>query len=89
MYPSLAALRPDALAVTSKDDIASVVRSVDRPVNVVVGLQGVQLSLADLAAIGVSGSASAARFLGPPWVRSCAPPGKCESAAHLRSRLKQ
>lgn len=29
------------------------VSSVDRPVNVVMGLQGVQLSLADLSAIGV------------------------------------
>jgi 2-methylisocitrate lyase-like PEP mutase family enzyme len=36
-----------------KDDIAAVVSSVDRPVNVVMGLQGVQLSLADLSAIGV------------------------------------
>jgi 2-methylisocitrate lyase-like PEP mutase family enzyme len=38
---------------TSKDDIAAIVSSVDRPVNVVMGLQGVQLSLADLSAIGV------------------------------------
>jgi len=30
-----------------------VVRSVDRPVNVVMGLQGVQLSLEDLSALGV------------------------------------
>jgi 2-methylisocitrate lyase-like PEP mutase family enzyme len=30
-----------------------VVQSVDRPVNVVMGLQGVQLSLAELSAIGV------------------------------------
>ena len=37
----------------SRDDIATVVRSVDRPVNVVMGLQGVQLSLADLASLGV------------------------------------
>jgi 2-methylisocitrate lyase-like PEP mutase family enzyme len=38
---------------TSKDDIAAIVRSVDRPVNVVMGLQGVQLSVAELSAIGV------------------------------------
>ncbi len=42
-----------APGLTSKDDIAAVVRSVDRPVNVVMGLQGVQLSLAELSAIGV------------------------------------
>ncbi len=42
-----------APGLTSKDDIASVVSSVDRPVNVVMGLQGVQLSLAELSAIGV------------------------------------
>jgi 2-methylisocitrate lyase-like PEP mutase family enzyme len=42
-----------APGLRSRDDIAAVVRSVDRPVNVVMGLQGVQLSLADLSAIGV------------------------------------
>ncbi len=42
-----------APGLTSQDDIAAVVRAVDRPVNVVMGLQGCQLSLAELAAIGV------------------------------------
>src|SRR5260370_894022 len=42
-----------APGLTSRDEIAAVVGSVDRPVNVVMGLQGVQLSLADLSAIGV------------------------------------
>ncbi len=42
-----------APGLASRDDIASVVRSVDRPVNVVMGLQGVQLSLAELSGIGV------------------------------------
>jgi 2-methylisocitrate lyase-like PEP mutase family enzyme len=42
-----------APGLASRDDIAAVVSSVDRPVNVVMGLQGVQLSLADLSAIGV------------------------------------
>ena len=42
-----------APALASKDDIATVVRSVDRPVNVVMGLRGAQLSLAELSAIGV------------------------------------
>jgi 2-methylisocitrate lyase-like PEP mutase family enzyme len=42
-----------APGLSSKDDITAVVRSLDRPVNVVMGLQGVQLSLADLSAIGV------------------------------------
>jgi 2-methylisocitrate lyase-like PEP mutase family enzyme len=42
-----------APGLTTKDDIAAVVRSVDRPVNVVMGLQGTQLSLAELSALGV------------------------------------
>jgi len=42
-----------APGLTSRDDIAAVVRSVDRPVNVLMGLQGVQLSLADLSELGV------------------------------------
>lgn len=42
-----------APGLTSKEDIAEVVRSVDRPVNVLMGLQGVRLSLAELSAIGV------------------------------------
>jgi len=42
-----------APGLSSKADIASVVSSVDRPLNVIMGLQGVQLSLAELSAIGV------------------------------------
>ncbi len=42
-----------APGLTSRDEIAAVVGSVDRPVNVVMGLQGVQLGLADLSVIGV------------------------------------
>jgi 2-methylisocitrate lyase-like PEP mutase family enzyme len=42
-----------APGLASKDDIAAVVSSVDRPVNVVMGLQGVQLSLSALSKIGV------------------------------------
>jgi 2-methylisocitrate lyase-like PEP mutase family enzyme len=42
-----------APGLRSRDDIAAVVRAVDRPVNVVMGLQGVQLSLADLSSLGV------------------------------------
>jgi 2-methylisocitrate lyase-like PEP mutase family enzyme len=42
-----------APGLATKDDIAAVVRSVDRPVNVVMGLQGVRLSLDELSAIGV------------------------------------
>jgi len=42
-----------APGLRSREDIATVARSVDRPVNVVMGLQGVQLSLAELAEIGV------------------------------------
>ena len=42
-----------APGLTSKQDIVAVVSSVDRPVNVVMGLQGVQLSLEELSEIGV------------------------------------
>jgi 2-methylisocitrate lyase-like PEP mutase family enzyme len=42
-----------APGLVSREDISAVVRSVDRPVNVVMGLQGVQLSLAELSEIGV------------------------------------
>lgn len=42
-----------APGLTTRDDIAAVVKSVDRPVNVVMGLRGVQLSLSELSAIGV------------------------------------
>ena len=36
-----------------KDEIAELVRSVDRPVNVLMGLPGVSLDLAALSALGV------------------------------------
>jgi 2-methylisocitrate lyase-like PEP mutase family enzyme len=42
-----------APGLLSKDDIATVVRSVDRPVNAVMGLRGAQLSVVELSAIGV------------------------------------
>lgn len=42
-----------APGLASSDDIASVVRSVDRPVNALMGLRGIQLSVAELAALGV------------------------------------
>ena len=42
-----------APGLRSREDIATVVRSVDRPVNVIMGLWGLTLTLADLAAIGV------------------------------------
>jgi 2-methylisocitrate lyase-like PEP mutase family enzyme len=42
-----------APGLTSKADIEAVVGAVDRPVNVVMGLQGVRLNLAELAAVGV------------------------------------
>jgi len=42
-----------APGVTSRDDIAALVSSVDRPVNVLMGLKGVSLSLVDLSALGV------------------------------------
>jgi 2-methylisocitrate lyase-like PEP mutase family enzyme len=42
-----------APGLKTKEDISAVVQSVDRPVNVIMGLQGVQLSLADLSQMGV------------------------------------
>jgi 2-methylisocitrate lyase-like PEP mutase family enzyme len=42
-----------APGLSSKEDIAAVVSSVDRPVNVLMGLQGVQLSRAELSELGV------------------------------------
>jgi 2-methylisocitrate lyase-like PEP mutase family enzyme len=42
-----------APGLVSREDISSLVKSVDRPVNVVMGLQGVQLSVAELSKIGV------------------------------------
>jgi len=42
-----------APGLTTKDDIAAVVSSVDRPVNVLAGLPGLDLTLDELSAIGV------------------------------------
>jgi 2-methylisocitrate lyase-like PEP mutase family enzyme len=42
-----------APGLTSKEDIMTIVKSLDRPINVVMGLQGVQLNLAKLSEIGV------------------------------------
>jgi 2-methylisocitrate lyase-like PEP mutase family enzyme len=42
-----------APGLTTKDDIAAVVSSVDRPVNVLMALKGVDLSVAELSALGV------------------------------------
>ena len=57
-----------APGLTSTDDIATLVRSVDRPVNVVMGLTGAKFSLATLSALGVKrisiGSALARAALG-------------------------
>jgi 2-methylisocitrate lyase-like PEP mutase family enzyme len=39
--------------LVTKEDIASVVRSVDQPVNALMGLQGIRLSLAELSAMRV------------------------------------
>jgi len=42
-----------APGLTTKTDIATLVRSVDRPVNVIMGLQAVHLSVSELSTIGV------------------------------------
>ena len=41
-----------APGLTDKDDIATLISSVDRPVNVLLGLKGVKLTVADASAIG-------------------------------------
>jgi 2-methylisocitrate lyase-like PEP mutase family enzyme len=42
-----------APGLTSKDQIATLVRSVDRPVNVIVGIPGAPMTMAELSSIGV------------------------------------
>ena len=42
-----------APGLTTKEDIAAVISSVDRPVNVLMGLQGMQLNLEQLSEMGV------------------------------------
>jgi 2-methylisocitrate lyase-like PEP mutase family enzyme len=57
-----------APGLKSKEDISTMVRSVNRPVNVIMGLQGVQLTAAELSEMGVKrisvGSALARTALG-------------------------
>ncbi len=57
-----------APGLSSRDEIAAVVRSVDRPVNIVMGLKGVQLHIGELSGLGVRrvsvGSALARTALG-------------------------
>ena len=57
-----------APGLIGKEDIAAVVSSVDRPVNVIMGLSGLKLNVADLSEIGVKrisvGSALARTALG-------------------------
>jgi 2-methylisocitrate lyase-like PEP mutase family enzyme len=42
-----------APGVTTREEIAALIRSLDRPVNVLMGLQGMQLNLATLSGLGV------------------------------------
>ena len=53
MYQEAGANVLYAPGLTTKDEITSVVSSVDRPVNVLMGIKGVKLTLADLTAMGV------------------------------------
>ena len=71
-----------APGLTSKEDITTVVRSVDRPVNVVMGLKGVQLSLADLAAIGVKRISVGSALCRAAWCISARRSGNAR-ARHL------
>jgi len=57
-----------APGLTTREEIAAVIRSVDRPVNVLVGMPGLELNLDELSALGVrrlsTGSALARAALG-------------------------
>ena len=53
MYQEAGANVLYAPGLASKDDIAAVVSSVDRPVNVLMSMSGIKLTLAELSAIGV------------------------------------
>jgi 2-methylisocitrate lyase-like PEP mutase family enzyme len=57
-----------APGLTKKEDIAALIKAVDRPVNVIMGLQGVKLTVRELSEIGVKrisvGSALARSALG-------------------------
>jgi 2-methylisocitrate lyase-like PEP mutase family enzyme len=53
MYQEAGANVLYAPGLTTKDEITAVISSVDRPVNVLMGIKGVQLTLADLSAMGV------------------------------------
>lgn len=53
MYQEAGANVLYAPGVTSRDDIATLVKSVDRPVNVLMGIKGVHHTLAELSELGV------------------------------------
>ena len=53
MYQEAGANVLYAPGLTTKDDIAAVVSSLDRPVNVLMGIKGVQFTLAELSDLGV------------------------------------
>ncbi len=53
LYQSAGADVLYAPGLTSKEDIATVLKSVDRPLNVLMGLQGAKLDLETLSAMGV------------------------------------
>ena len=63
-----------APGLSTKDDIESVISNVDRPVNVVMGLSGVQLGQTDLSVMGVkrisTGSSLSRAALGA-YMRAC------------------
>ena len=53
MYQEAGANVLYAPGLTTKDDIAAVVSSLDRPVNVLMGIKGVQFTVAELSDLGV------------------------------------
>ena len=75
-----------APGVTSKEEIATLVRSVDRPVHVLIGLAGVPLSMADLSAIGVRRVGVGSGLARLPSAPFYALREKCANTARLLSQ---
>jgi 2-methylisocitrate lyase-like PEP mutase family enzyme len=69
-----------APGLTSRDDIAAVVRAVDRPVNVLGGIGEAPLSLEELSAIGVK------RVSTGSWLARAAQGALLRAARELRER---
>ena len=75
-----------APGVTRKEEIAALVKAVDRPVNVLMGLPGVELSMKELSAMGVRRVERGERF-GPRCLWSLFASGPRSRRHEGRSRF--